>query len=179
MGQTSLCRYSRITTNCSTIRRQIPAEADFGRLAKWMVSFGIDRTMSPRTFATIESNVTQRVAERSLDSLYELFEAQPANPLIIAAMSLFVPTQRQGEYLAEYALARADKYPLARAYVASTFAKYERVEEAERIMEDALGAALTTPGSFAVQRSSTPGKNGRKPRSKSSSARLQPIQRMR
>lgn len=118
-----------------------PADADFGRLAKWMVSFGVDRTLSPRTFATIESNVTQRVAERSLDSLYELFEAQPANPLIIAAMSLFVPTQRQGEYLAEYALARAEKYPLARAYVASTFAKYNRMEEAERIMKDALAAS--------------------------------------
>ena len=106
-----------------------------------MTTLGIDRTSSPRTFATIESNVTQRVAERSLDALYELFEAQPANPLIFAAMSLFVPGQRQGEYLAEYALARAEKYPLARAYAASTFAKFGRIEEAERIMKDALAAA--------------------------------------
>jgi hypothetical protein len=118
-----------------------PPDADFGRLSKWMLTLGIDRTMSPRSFATIESNVTQRVAERSLDSLYELFEAEPANPLIIAAMSLFVPRQRQGEYLAEYALARADEYPLARAYVASTFAKYGRMEEAERVMADALASA--------------------------------------
>jgi tetratricopeptide (TPR) repeat protein len=56
---------------------------------------------------------------------------------------LFVPSQRQGEFLANYALARADKYPLARAYVASTFAKYGRMNEADRIMNDALAAAPT------------------------------------
>lgn len=117
------------------------ANSDFGRLAKWSVTYGIDRTASPRTFATIESNVVRRVAERSLDALYELFEAAPANPLLFAAMSLYIPAQRQGEYLAEYALARADDNPLARAYVASTFAKYGRMEEAERIMAAAVAAA--------------------------------------
>jgi tetratricopeptide (TPR) repeat protein len=97
--------------------------------------------MSPRTFATIASNMEQRVEERSLEALYEIYEAQPANPLIIAAMSLYVPTQRQGEFLAEYALARAGNYPLAQAYVASTFAKYGRMDDAERVMQAALAAA--------------------------------------
>jgi tetratricopeptide (TPR) repeat protein len=117
------------------------ARADFSLLAKWMVTYGIERTLSPRTLAPIESNIVQRVAERSLESLYELFEADPGDPLIFAAMSLFVPGQRQGEYLAEYALPRASNNPLARAYVASTFAKYGRLEEAEGIMKDALAAA--------------------------------------
>jgi len=138
-------KFAPVYSNYDELKQYPPAgtapDADFEKLAKWMVTYGIERTLSPRLLATIESNVTQRVAERSLDLLYELFEAQPANPLIFAAMSLFVPTQRQGEYLAEYALARADKYPLARAYVASTFAKYGRMEEAERIMRDALAAA--------------------------------------
>ena len=138
-------KFAPVYSNYDELKQYPPAgtapDADFARLAKWMVTYGIDRTMSPRTFATVESNVTQRVAERSLEGLYELFEAQPANPLIFAAMSLFVPAQRQGEFLAEYALGRADKYPLARAYVASTFAKFGRMEEAERIMKDALAAA--------------------------------------
>lgn len=122
-----------------------PADSDFGLLAKWMMTYGIDRTVSPRGFATIESNVTQRVAERSLEALYELFEAQPANPLIFAAMSLYVPTRRQGEFLAEYALARAEKYPLAKAYAASTFAKWNRMDDAEQAMKAALAAAPEDP----------------------------------
>ncbi|HZE12959.1 MAG TPA: hypothetical protein VE086_04310, partial [Chthoniobacterales bacterium] len=80
---------------------------------------------------------------------YELFEAAPANPLIFAAMSLYVPTQRQGEFLAEFALARAADDPLAQSYVASTFAKYGRMKEAERTMQAALAAA---PGDFRVLR---------------------------
>jgi len=90
-----------------------------------------------------------RVEERSLEALYELFEAAPANPLILAAMSLYVPAQRQGEYLAEYALARAADDPLAQSYVASTFAKYGRLAEADRIMQGALTAA---PNDFRVLR---------------------------
>jgi hypothetical protein len=122
-----------------------PPDSDFGRLAKWMVTYGIDRTVSPRGFSTIESNVAARVAERSLDALNELFEAQPANPLILAAMSLYVPTQRQGEFLAEYALPRSDKYPLAKAYAASTFAKWGHMDDAERVMQAALAAAPDDP----------------------------------
>jgi WD40 repeat protein/Flp pilus assembly protein TadD len=126
-----------------------PTDSDFGRLAKWMVTYGVNRTTSPRATATIESNVVAGVEERSLEVLYELYEAAPANPLIIAAMSLYVPIKRQGEYLAEYALARAANNPLAQSYVASTFAKYGRMEEAERTMKAALAAA---PNDFRVLR---------------------------
>jgi Tfp pilus assembly protein PilF len=126
-----------------------PRDSDFGRLAKWMVTYGVNRTTAPRATATIESNVVARVEERSLDALYELFEAASANPLIFAAMSLYVPTKRQGEFLAEYALAHADENPLAQSYVASTFAKYGRMEEAERTMKAALAAA---PEDFRVLR---------------------------
>ncbi|MFL6585077.1 MAG: hypothetical protein ACJ8KU_11240 [Chthoniobacterales bacterium] len=124
-------------------------DSDFGRLAKWMVTEGVNRTTSPRATATIESNIVARVEERSLEALYELYDATPANPLIFAAMSLYVPTQRQGEFLAEYALARAADNPLAQSYVASTFAKYGRMEEAERTMQTALAAA---PEDFRVLR---------------------------
>jgi WD40 repeat protein/tetratricopeptide (TPR) repeat protein len=138
-------KFAPVPSTLDKLKEYPPADADakseFAILAKWMITEGVDRTASPRTKTSIEAMVTQRVTERSLEALYELFEAQPANPLIFAAMSLFVPGQRQGEYLAEYALARAEKNPLAKAYVASTFLKYNRVEEAERIMKEALDAA--------------------------------------
>src|SRR4051812_6673250 len=118
-----------------------PENSDFGLLAKWSSTSGLERTLSPRVPVAIEASVAQRVAERSLDALFDLFEAQPANPLILAAISLFLPGQRQAEYLAEYAVASADKDPLAQAYIASTFVKYNRIEEAERIMKGALAAA--------------------------------------
>jgi tetratricopeptide (TPR) repeat protein len=105
------------------------------------VTYGVERTTAPRATASLASNVEMRVEERSLEALYEIYEAAPANPLIFAAMGLYVPTQRQGEFLAEYALARATNYPLAQAYCASTFAKYGRMEEAERVMQAALAAA--------------------------------------
>jgi len=47
----------------------------------------------------------------------------------------------RANFLAEYALARAGTYPLAQAYVASTFAKYGRMDDAERVMKAALAAA--------------------------------------
>lgn len=121
--------------------KEAAADSDFAVLAKWMVTFGVQRTMSPRSFATIASNIELRVVDRSLDELYGIYEAAPANPLIYAAMSLFVPSKRQGEFLAEYALARSANYPLAQAYVASTFAKYGRLDDAERVMKAALTAA--------------------------------------
>ncbi len=120
-------------------------DSDFGRLAKWMVSYGVDRTTAPRATATIRSNIVARVTERSLDALYEVYEAAPADPLILAAMSLYVPTQRQGEFLAEFALSRASDDPLARAFAAATFLKYGRVDEAERVMKTALAAAPEDP----------------------------------
>lgn len=139
-------KFAPVESNYDELTHYPPAEtvadSDFGRLAKWMVTFGVKRTTSPRLIlATIESNVERRVAERSVDGLIELFEAAPADPLLFAACSLYVPGQRRGEYLAEYALSRADENPLARAYVASTFAKYGRLEEAERVMQSALAAA--------------------------------------
>ena len=92
-------------------------------------------------------------------------------------MSLFVPTQRQGEYSTRIcALLARDQYPLARAYVASTFAQVGRMEEAERIMSDALAAA---PNDARVIRRAakldTNHKNVSKPRSKNSSAQSLPI----
>lgn len=125
------------------------ANADFSRLARWLVTSGVERTGMPRTFATIAENVAQRVVERSLDALYECYEAAPGDPLILAAMSLYVPTKRQGEFLAEFALARGEDDPLAQAYVASTFAKYDRLDDAERVMKAATVAA---PDDFRVLR---------------------------
>ena len=146
-------KFALVETNYAQMQQypppNTPSESDFGRLAKWMVTYGVKRTTSPRATALIESNIVARVEERSLEALYELFEAAPADPLIFGAMSLYVPTQRQGEFLAEFALARAADNPLAQSYIASTFAKYGRMEKAEQIMKDALAAA---PNDFRVLR---------------------------
>lgn len=123
--------------------------ADFPRLARWLVARGVQRTGMPRTFATIYENVAQRVFERSLDALIECYDAAPADPLILAAMSLYVPTKRQGEFLAEFALERAEDDALTLAFCASAFAKYDRMDEAERVMQSALDAA---PNDYRVLR---------------------------
>ncbi|PYK29596.1 MAG: hypothetical protein DME57_09825 [Verrucomicrobia bacterium] len=146
-------KFAPVETSYAQMQQYPPpntaADSDFGRLAKWMVTEGVKRTTAPRSTATIESNIVARVEERSLDALYELYEAVPASPLIIAAMSLYVPTKRQGEYLADYALTRAADDPLAQTYIASTFAKYGRMEEAERTMQAALAAP---PNDYRVLR---------------------------
>lgn len=117
------------------------SRSDFPRLAQWLTASGSQRTGMPRTFTTIAETVAARVEERSLEALYECFEAAPDDPLVMAALSLYVPTQRQGEFLAEFALAEAEDDPLAQAYCASTFAKYGRMDEAERVMKGALEGA--------------------------------------
>lgn len=138
-------RFAAVYANYDQLKQyppaNAPADSDFSMLAKWMNTSGSQRTTAPRTFATIASNIEMRVLERSLESLYEYYEAAPSDPLILAAMSLFVPTQRQGEFLAEFALARSENQPLAQAYVASTFVKYGRTEDAERVIKNALKIA--------------------------------------
>ena len=93
-------KFAPVYSNYDELKQYPPAgtapDADFGKLAKWMVTYGIERTLSPRLLATIESNVVQRVAERSLEALYELFEAQPANPLIFAADESFCANTAPG-----------------------------------------------------------------------------------
>ncbi len=142
-------KFEPVDSDYTEIQHYPPAntapESDFGRLAKWMVSYGVDRTTAPQATASIRSNIIARVVERSMDALYEVYEAAPADPLILAAMSLYVPTQRQGEFLAEFALSRASDDPVAQAYAAATFLKYGRVDEAERVMKTALAAAPEDP----------------------------------
>lgn len=118
---------------------------DFAQLARWSLTAGAERTGMPRTRTKIADIVVKRVDERSLQALSECFDADPEDPLIIAALSLLVPTQRQGEFIAEFALSRSQNNPLAQAYVASTFAKYSRMDDAERIMKAALSAAPNDP----------------------------------
>lgn len=120
-------------------------QGDFAKLARWSLSAGADRTGMPRTVTKIADIVAKRVDERSLDALYECFDADPEDALIFAALSLFVPTKRQGEFFAEFVLQHEGISPIAKAYVASTFAKYERLEEAERVMKEALAAAPNDP----------------------------------
>ena len=146
-------RFEPVYASYDEIKRFPPAGVngndDFPSLARWMVTAGSDRTGMPRNFATISANVQELVLQRSVEALYDAMEAAPADPLILAALSLFVPFQRQGEYLAEYALERSQGNPVAQSYCAATFAKYGRMDEAEQVMKAALTAA---PDNFRVLR---------------------------
>lgn len=119
--------------------------ADFAHLARWLVSSDAQRAGMPRTRTKIADIVVQRVEERSVAALYECLESAPSDPLVLAALSLYLPDKPQAEFLAEYALARADDEPLAIAYCASTFARHARVAEAEKLMSSALEAAPDDP----------------------------------
>ena len=136
-------KYGELKSDADKVSADSPG--DFAKLARWSLSAGAERPGFPRTLTKISDIVAKRVDERSLDALYESFDADPEDPLIVAALSLFVPTQRQGEFLAELALQNSQSSPVAKAYIASTFAKYDRLEEAERVMKEALAAAPNDP----------------------------------
>jgi Flp pilus assembly protein TadD len=142
--------FALVDTDYSDLKKEADKIAgdlsgDFARLAQWSLTASAERTGMPRTRTKISDIIVKRVEERSLQALHECFDADPEDPLVIAALSLFVPTQRQGEFLANFALERSQNNPLAESYVASTFAKYDRMEDAERVMKAALAAAPNDP----------------------------------
>jgi WD40 repeat protein len=111
---------------------------DFLRLVHWKMSPGTQRHGMPRFSSTIAANIQRRVEERSVDALFECHEAVSGDPLILAALSLYLPNRRQGEYLADLVLSTKDAPPLARTYAAGTLIQAGRSEEAEKVLAQAL-----------------------------------------
>lgn len=115
--------------------------ADFPRLVRWKMTMGVERTGMPRFVSTLAANIDRRVEERSVDALYECFEAAPVDNLVYAALSAYITNGRQSEFLADMVLANKDAEPLARAFAATALVNAGRSEEARKVMAEAAAAA--------------------------------------
>jgi WD40 repeat protein len=146
LHQTGPDTFERVVTHFGQLRADPadPARAgneDFPRLARWVLTTGSDRNGMPRFTSTVGANIVHRVNARSLQALYECFEAVSNDPLGLAALSLYMPNARQGEFIADVVLKIPDAPPLARCYAASTLTKYGRSTEALAIVDKAVAAA--------------------------------------
>ena len=119
--------------------------ADFARLARWKMTMGTGRTGFPRFVSTIAANIENRIEERSVDALYECYEAAPADSLVLAALSLYLGNRRQSEFLADFVVADKKASPLALAYAASTLINSGRSDEARTVIDKAIAAAPNDP----------------------------------
>lgn len=120
-------------------------EDDFSRLARWKLTAGSERLTMPRSRTTVAVNVDRRLEERSIDALFECHEAAPVDALVYAALSVYLDNGRQSEFLANMVLADKTASPLARAFAASALINAGRVEEAEKILDEALAATPDDP----------------------------------
>lgn len=150
LEQTGPDTFATVASEMTELRRFVGAgarakNADFARLARWLVSAGNLRNGMPRFTSTIATHIDRRVEERSLDTLYECYDAAPGDPLVLAAISLFTPNRRQSEFLADYVLSRPDADPLAQTYVAASLINAGRSQEAQAVMASALAAAPDDP----------------------------------
>jgi WD40 repeat protein/tetratricopeptide (TPR) repeat protein len=118
---------------------------DFPRLVRWKMTTGNQRNGMPRFTSTIAANIERRVDERSVDALFECYESVSGDPLILGALSLYIPNARQGEFMADMVLATLKHDPLARCFAASTLIQAGRSGEAEAIVREALAEAPQDP----------------------------------
>ena len=118
---------------------------DFPRLVRWLLMTGNKRSGLPRFTSTLAANIDLRVDERSVDALYECYEAVPGGPMVTAALSLYLKNRRQGEFLADQVLHRPDADPLARCFAANTLVQAGRAAEAEVAITKALADAPEDP----------------------------------
>lgn len=118
-----------------------PAEADFARLARWELTSGSDRHGMPRFTSSLADNIVHRVNERSLNSLFECYEAVSSDPLALAALSLYLPNAREGEFMADIVLKSPGATPLARCYAAGTLVNAGRGVEALAIVTKGVADA--------------------------------------
>jgi WD40 repeat protein/Flp pilus assembly protein TadD len=146
LEQTGPDAFAPVASDITELRRFLGAgarakNADFPRLARWLVTTGNLRNGMPRFTSTIAAHIERRVEERSADALYECYDAAPGDPLVLAGLSLFTPNRRHSEFLADYVLSRPDADALAQTYVAAALINAGRSEEAQAIMAKALAAA--------------------------------------
>jgi len=141
--------FERVNSHSGQLATYVPAAADanedFPRLVRWKMTMGADRAGMPRFTSTLAANIELRVEERSVEALYECYEAAPVDALILAAMSVYIANGRMSEYLADLVVARKDAQPLARAFAATALINAGRSDEAQKVMAEAAAAAPNDP----------------------------------
>lgn len=142
--------FERVDSHFGQLQNYVTAaakasNADFARLVTWKMTMGTDRTGYPRFVSTIAQNIERRVEERSVDALYECYEAAPVDPLVLAALSLYLPSGRQSEFLADLVVADKRSTPLALAFAAGELSNLGRSDEAQKVMARAVAAAPNDP----------------------------------
>jgi len=134
---------TQLRTYVSTSARS--TNADFARLVRWKMSPGADRNGMPRFTSTLADNIERRVDERSADALFECYEAVSGDPLILGALSLYLPNLQHSQFIAGLVQRLPETKPLARCYVAATLLKAGRDQEATTVMNQALADAPNDP----------------------------------
>ena len=114
------------------------AKAENSRLAHRKLAAGSQRTGMPRFISTLAANVERRVEERSIDALFDCYEADPGDMLTLGALSLYLPNSRQSEFIADLVLRVEKADPLARCFAAGALVNAGRSAEAEAVMARAL-----------------------------------------
>jgi tetratricopeptide (TPR) repeat protein len=142
-------KFERVECHLDQLHAYVKASAesneDFPRLARWLMTSGPARHGMPRFASILGAHIMQRVNERSADALFECYDAVSSDPLVVGALSLFLPNARQGEVLADLVLIMPNAPPLARCYAAGTLINAGRSAEAEAIMAKALAEAPEDP----------------------------------
>lgn len=138
--------FERVDAHLEQLRAYAPRDAvganrDFPKLVQWKMTMGTERHGFPRFTSTVGANIEQRVEERSVDALFECYEAVSGNPLILSSLSLFLPNRRQGEFIADLVLKMPDVDSLSRCYAAGTLIQCGRSQEALAVVAKALADA--------------------------------------
>jgi tetratricopeptide (TPR) repeat protein len=146
LRQTGPTEFQPVESSVAEINALSPPAAadekdDFPRLAQWKLKQGPDRHGMPRFVSTVADVIDRRVEERSVDALLECYEAISVDPLVLAALSLYLPNPRQSEYIADLSLKIPNTTPLSRAFAASALVNAGRSEEAHKIATQALAEA--------------------------------------
>ena len=142
--------FEHVDSQITQLRTYVSASArsnnaDFARLVRWKMSPGSERNGMPRFTSTLADNIERRVDERSADALFECYEAVSGDPLILGALSLYLPNQQHSQFIAGLVQRLPESAPLARCYVAATFLKAGREQEATAVMNQALTDAPNDP----------------------------------
>jgi WD40 repeat protein len=97
-----------------TLRRRFlatNAADEFSTFARWFCTRGSERAISPFSSVSLSEFVRQRIESGTRGDIQEAFEADPANPEVLANLALFEDSAERAFFLANYAAQRAPENP--------------------------------------------------------------------
>jgi tetratricopeptide (TPR) repeat protein len=153
LKETGPDKFERVESQVAQLRAEVAAAGesnnDFPRLARWLLATGNTRNGMPRFTSTLAANIVQRINEHSTEALFECYDAVSSDPLVVAALSLYLPNARQGEVLADLVFKMPAADPLAHCFAAGTWINAGRKNEAVAVIAAAVAEA---PENFRVLR---------------------------